>query len=159
MLHPTHAKYKTIYCIRWSLGGSTRVLYRTSVRIVGSFVWSIVCIVASVRMQIPKSPLARGVKCWMIMLGPSWPLLWAITAGVSLCDSLELHYAVTLWRTWFGRGPYHRFKIFLRCVAKRHDYMFRSMCSGTSCSTKCHLWDMTSYLPARQTQKSPSFVG
>ena len=59
---PTHAKYKAIYCIRWSLGGSTRVLYRTSVRIVSSFVGSIVRIVASIRMQVLKSPLARGVK-------------------------------------------------------------------------------------------------
>ena len=62
MLRPTHAKYKAIYCIRWSLGGSTRVLYRTSVRIVSSFVGSIVRIVASIRMQVLKSPLARGVK-------------------------------------------------------------------------------------------------
>ena len=62
MLHPTHAKYKAIYCIRWSLGGSTLVLYRTSVRIVSSFVGSIVRIVASIRMQVLKSPLARGVK-------------------------------------------------------------------------------------------------
>ena len=37
MVRPTHDKYKAIYCIRWSLGGSTRVLYQTSVRIVGSF--------------------------------------------------------------------------------------------------------------------------
>ena len=75
MVRPTHAKYKAIYCIRWSLGGSTRELYRTCVRIVGSFVGSIVRIVATIRMQILKSPLARGVKNWMIVLGPSWPLL------------------------------------------------------------------------------------
>ena len=62
MLRPTHAKYKAIYCIRWSLGGSTRVLYQTSVRIVNSLVGSIVRIVASIRMQVLKSPLARGVK-------------------------------------------------------------------------------------------------
>ena len=34
-----------------------------------------------------------------------------------------------------------------------------SMSGGTSCLTKCHVWDMTGKLPARQTQKSPSCVG
>ena len=147
MLRLTHAKYKMIYCIRWSLGGSTQVLYRTWVRILGS-VRVVDCAYRSVgsnaNTQIPIS--ARNKKYWMIVLGPSWPLLWAITAGVSPCDSLELHYAVTLWRTWFGRVPYYGFKIILRFGRKNTwlAYMFRSMCSGTSCSTKCHVWDMTS---------------
>ena len=43
-----------------------------------------------------------------------------------------------------GACPTTVLKYFCDLVAKRHDYMFRSMGSGTSCSTKCHLWDMTS---------------
>ena len=159
MVRPTHAKYKTINCIRWSLGAVLEYciehVFALSVRFVGS----IVRIIVSIRMQIPKSPLARRVKYCMIVLGPCGPLLWAITAGVSLCDSLELHYAVTLNVPDSGACPTTGFKIILRLVAKRHDSLHVSMCGGTSCSMKCHVWDMTGYLPERQMQKSPICVG
>ena len=63
MVRPTHAKYKAIYCICWSLGGNTQVLYRTCVRFIGS-VREFDCVYHSVgsnaNTQIPIS--ARSKK-------------------------------------------------------------------------------------------------
>ena len=72
--------------------------------------------------------------------------LWILTRCPGSRRSPWFAWRFTLYcRTCLGRLPYHRFlKYFCDLVAKRHDYMFRLMRSGTSCSTKCHVWDMTS---------------